>query len=69
MKPHNRHTGITLHLQRWLFKKQRINILLLIIFLLAGLYGLYQGAAFKYKQLRTIESFRNEKLQALRTLQ
>lgn len=69
MKPHHHHTGITLHLQRWLFKKQRINILLLIIFLLAGLYGLYQGATFKYKQLRTIESFRNEKLQALRALQ
>lgn len=52
----------------WLFKKQRINILLLIVFLLAGLYGLYQGFAFKHKQLQTIHAFSNEKLQALQEL-
>lgn len=48
----------------WLFKKQPLNILLLAVFLLAGLYGLYQGFAFKYKQLHTINAFRNEKLES-----
>lgn len=52
----------------WIFKKQRINILLLTVFLLAGLYGLYQGFAFKQKQLQTIDAFRDEKLKALQEL-
>lgn len=45
----------------WFFWKRKSNYLLLIIFFLAGMYGLYQGFAFKTKQIATIQSFREEK--------
>ncbi|MDQ3535022.1 MAG: DUF3526 domain-containing protein [Bacteroidota bacterium] len=48
-------------IQYWLFVKQKTNWLLLIVFLSAGMYALYQGFAFKAKQISTIHSFREEK--------
>lgn len=68
MEQNNQHKKIAFKMHYWLFKKQQTNIFLLIIFLLAGLYGLYQGFAFKQKQLATIRDFRSEKLQALQEL-
>lgn len=47
--------------QFWRFRKSPINFLLLAGFLLAGLYGLYQGFAFKRKQVTTITTFRAER--------
>lgn len=63
------HQAEVVAMHYWLLKKQRIHGILLLFFLLAGLYGLYQGFAFKQKQLHTIAAFRNEKLQALHELQ
>lgn len=48
-----------------MFFRYRVNALLLTVFLLAGFYGLYQGFAFKSKQVDTINAFRQEKEQAL----
>lgn len=45
-----------------------MNFALLIVFLIAGFYGLYQGYAFKSKQVKTIEAFRLEKEQAFEKL-
>ncbi|MFT3947455.1 MAG: ABC transporter permease subunit [Agriterribacter sp.] len=68
MKLYNQHKGIAFNMHYRLFKKQRINILLLTVFMLAGLYGIYQGFAFKQKQLQTIDAFRSEKLNVLQEL-
>ncbi|MGN6492267.1 MAG: DUF3526 domain-containing protein [Agriterribacter sp.] len=68
MKQHNQHKGTAFSMHYWLFRKQPINILLLTVFFLAGLYGLYQGFAFKQKQLQTIDAFRGDKLKALQEL-
>lgn len=68
MKQYSQHKGIALSMQYWLFRKQRINIFLLTVFLMVGLYGLYQGFAFKQKQQQTIQAFRSEKLMALQEL-
>jgi ABC-2 type transport system permease protein len=68
MEQYSHHKGISFKMHYWLFKKQRVNILLLIVFLLAGMYGLYQGFSFKKKQLQTIDAFRSEKLNALQEL-
>ncbi len=54
--------AISLSTQYWLFIKRRTNLLLLIIFFIAGLYGLYQGFAFKSKQVAAIDGFQNEKI-------
>lgn len=54
--------------QLWRFRKSPVNYLLLAGFLLAGLYGLYQGFAFKRKQISTITTFnaeKNDKVQRL----
>lgn len=53
--------GSLIKTQFWLFKKQKINIIILLAFLAAGMYGLYQGFAFKHKQVKTIEAFCKEK--------
>ncbi|MFT4019467.1 MAG: DUF3526 domain-containing protein [Agriterribacter sp.] len=68
MKLQNRHKGIAFNMHYWFLKKQRVNILLFTVFMLTGLYGLYQGFAFKQKQIRTIDTFRSEKLKALNEL-
>lgn len=52
---------ITIKMQYWLFKKQKSSVILIVVFLLAGMYGLYQGFAFKQKQVKTIDAFRKEK--------
>ncbi len=52
---------ISIKMQYWLFKKQKSSFWLLIVFLLAGIYGLYQGFAFKQKQRITIETFREDR--------
>ena len=52
---------IAIKMQYWLFRKQKSSIWLLIIFLLAGIYGLYQGFVFKQKQRNTIETFREDR--------
>ncbi len=57
----NNSSDITVSTQYWLFIKRRSNIFLLGIFLLAGLYALYQGFAFKSKQIDAIAHFENEK--------
>ncbi len=54
--------------QFWLFAKQKTNLLLLIAFFVTGLYGLYQGFAFKEKQITTIHAFRDEKADAINKL-
>lgn len=59
---------VSLKTQFWLFKKQRANNLILLFFLIAGVYGLYQGFVFKSKQVNTIESFRSEKEKDLAVL-
>ncbi len=43
------------------FFKQVSNWLLIIIFLVAGYYALYQGYAEKQKKWETVQAFRNEK--------
>ena len=45
----------------WLFKKQKGYLILITAFLLAGIYGLYQGFEFKNKQMTTIKAFRQDK--------
>lgn len=52
---------VSLKTQFWLFKKHRANSIILLFFLVAGVYGLYQGFVFKSKQVNTIENFRDEK--------
>lgn len=59
---------VSLKTQFWLFKKQRAHNVVLLFFLAAGLYGLYQGFVFKSKQVNTIESFRTEKNKDLAVL-
>jgi ABC-2 type transport system permease protein len=59
---------VSLKTQFWLFKKQRANSAILLFFLVAGVYGLYQGFVFKSKQVNTIESFRTEREKALAVL-
>ena len=54
-----------IQIQFWLFIKQRLSLLLLLVFLLIGFYGLYQGFAFKAKQNQIITAFRNEKNETL----
>jgi ABC-2 type transport system permease protein len=49
----------------WLFVKQKINRLLFVAFLVAGFYALYQGFAFKAKQITTIDAFRKDKISDL----
>jgi len=51
-----------LRTQYWLFTKQKSNFLLLLVFLVAGFYGLYQGYAFKQKQASTINTFKGDKI-------
>lgn len=51
--------------QFWFFSKRKSNYLLLVFFFLAGTYGLYQGFAFKAKQITTIQSFRDDKYDKL----
>ena len=48
--------------QYWLFTKQKSNWVLLLVFLLSGFYGLYQGYTFKQKQTSTINIFRSDKI-------
>jgi ABC-2 type transport system permease protein len=60
--------GVSLKTQYWLFKKHRANSILLFAFLLAGIYGLYQGFVFKTKQIHTIENFKKEKVKNLSDL-
>ena len=55
-------------IQFWLFIKQRLSLLLLLVFLSIGFYGLYQGFAFKAKQNQIIAAFRNEKNETLREM-
>ncbi|MBK7882597.1 MAG: DUF3526 domain-containing protein [Chitinophagaceae bacterium] len=50
---------ISLHAK--LLFKNKINIVLIAAFVLAGLYGLYQGFAFKQKQVHTINRLVSEK--------
>ena len=50
-----------LKIQYWFFMKQKINYLLLLAFLMAGVYGLHQGFAFKAKQIAAIQLFRDDK--------
>ncbi len=50
---------ISLHAK--LLFKNRTNIVLITAFILAGLYGLYQGFAFKQKQIHTINRLVLEK--------
>ncbi|WP_151199719.1 hypothetical protein, partial [Flavobacterium psychrophilum] len=59
---------VSLKTQFWLFKKQRANSAILLFFLIAGVYGLYQGFVFKSKQVNTIESLRSEKEKDLAVL-
>lgn len=54
--------------QFWRFRKSSVNFLLLTGFLLAGLYGLYQGFASKRKQVATITTFRDEKAGSMQRL-
>lgn len=49
-------------MQLWLFKKKKAYTWLLLLFLLAGSYALYQGFAFKKKQIQTIEAFRHDRI-------
>ncbi len=56
---------VSLKRQYWLFTKQPRNVGLLLVFLLAGVYGLYQGFVFKKKQITTIEAFKTDKLSKL----
>jgi ABC-2 type transport system permease protein len=65
MESRKNSSSISLGTQYWLFKKQPVHIVLLIIFLIAGLYGLYQGFSFKSKQINTINAFREEKVKEL----
>ncbi|MEP6712062.1 MAG: DUF3526 domain-containing protein [Ferruginibacter sp.] len=60
-------TGL-LKTQYWLFTKQKSNFILLLVFLLAGFYGLYQGYTFKQKQTSTINTFRSDKIKNLTEL-
>jgi len=69
MQQQRTHKGAAFNMQYWFFKRQRMNKILLPLFLLAGLYGLYQGFAVKQKQLQTIQAFRSEKLATLRQLE
>lgn len=59
--------AISLKTQYWLFVKQKTNIVLLLIFFIAGAYGLYQGYVFKNKQTATIAAFKKEKIDKLNT--
>ena len=59
---------VSLKTQFWLFKKQSAHNVVLLFFLVAGLYGLYQGFVFKSKQVNTIESFKAEKNKDLAVL-
>ena len=52
---------VSLKTQSWLFKKNKVNSLILLAFLTVGVYGLYQGFVFKSKQVNTIEHFKSEK--------
>lgn len=49
------------NLQAVQFFKRRSNWMVLIIFLIAGGYGLYQGYADKLRKISTIQAFRAEK--------
>jgi len=56
---------ISLKTQYWLFLKQKSNVVLLALFLLAGFYALYQGFFKKNKQITTIAAFKEDKINAL----
>ena len=48
-----------------LFLKQKSNVILLALFLGTGCYALYQGFAFKNKQMTTIDAFKEDKIKGL----
>lgn len=54
--------------QFWLFKKNNIHKAVVIAFFIVGCYGLYQGFAFKRKQIHTIDQFAREKNEDLQLL-
>jgi ABC-2 type transport system permease protein len=58
----NNQSVALLKMQFWLFKKQKAHAWLCLLFLLAGFYALYQGFAFKKKQIHTIETFRQDRI-------
>lgn len=60
--------AISLNTQYWLFIKSKTNLLLLSIFFIAGIYSLYQGFAFKRKQVNAIASFQHEKIKKFNDL-
>ncbi|MDR7211433.1 DUF3526 domain-containing protein [Flavobacterium piscis] len=62
------HPEVSLKTQFWLFKKHLANSMILFVFLVTGIYGLYQGFVFKDKQLSTIENFKTEKTKNLEEL-
>lgn len=63
-----KNSKISLQTQFWLFKKNKINNLVILAFLIVGCYGLLQGFTFKKKQINTIENFTNEKKEDLAQL-
>ena len=50
-----------MRLHLWQLQKRKSNWLLLIVFLLMGCFGLYQGYAVKQQQTNTITAFKHEK--------
>ncbi|GAB3522122.1 DUF3526 domain-containing protein [Emticicia fontis] len=50
-----------IRLHYWKFRKQKSNWFLIGVFLIAGMYSLYQGFSFKRRQINTIETFAAEK--------
>ena len=56
---------ISVKIQYWLFLKQKVNVILLALFLGTGFYALYQGFAFKNKQMTTIDAFKKDKIKGL----
>lgn len=60
---------LLVHLHYQLLKKNKLNHILLAVFLLAGLYGLFQGFASKTKLNTTLRAFTAEKELAVAKLQ
>ena len=56
---------ISVKTQYRLFLKQKVNVILLALFLGTGFYALYQGFVFKNKQMTTIDAFKKDKIKAL----